>query len=285
MRSWYSALGKVVKGARVTGQTYHIKPRPAPADLRSEFTAPFGDHFTAPESPAEPSPQVDPDALREEAAKLIDEASADAAALLHEARARAASLIDEAQRHAGEIEAQAKAEGFNQGVGDGRAAASAEMDDMLETMRGLIEMARAERHKIVEGAEPEIVRLSVTIAERILASHVALEPGTVIEMARSAITRLVNRETVTVRVNPADIEMMRSHRDQIMSMNDIDNMRIIEDQRVDRGGVVLETEAGTIDAKVSTQLREVRRLLAVDEPLSVAPSSERPLINPAAQAS
>ena len=64
---------------------------------------------------------------------------------------------------------------------------------------------------------------------------------------------------MTVRVNPADIETMREHREQLMSMNDIDNMRVIEDQRVDRGGVVIETEAGTIDAKISTQLREARR--------------------------
>jgi flagellar assembly protein FliH len=159
------------------------------------------------------------------------------------------------------------------------------MDQMLETMRGLIEMARIERHKIIEGAEPEIVRLSVTIAERILTQHVALEPNTVLEMTRSAIARLVSRETVTVRVNPADLEVMREHREQLMAMNDIDNLRIIEDQRVDRGGVLLETDAGTIDAKVSTQLREVRRLLAVDDALAVNPSSEPALINPPAQAS
>jgi flagellar assembly protein FliH len=159
------------------------------------------------------------------------------------------------------------------------------MDEMLATMRGLIEMARVERHKIIESAEPEIVRLSVAVAERILNAHVAQQPEAVLDMVRSAITRLVNRETVTVRVNPADIALMREHRDHLMAMNDIDNMRVIEDQRVDRGGVVIETDAGTIDAKISTQLREVRRLLAVEDPITVAPSNEPALINPPAQAS
>lgn len=235
--------------------------------------------------PAAAAPQVDLDAARAEAVRLIDTASADAEALLRDAQARALSLIDEANRRVADLEAAAKREGFEQGVSDGRAAAQAEMDQMLETMRGLIEMARIERHKIIEGAEPEIVRLSVTIAERILTQHVALEPNTVLEMTRSAIARLVSRETVTVRVNPADLEVMREHREQLMAMNDIDNLRIIEDQRVDRGGVLLETDAGTIDAKVSTQLREVRRLLAVDDALAVNPSSEPALINPPAQAS
>jgi flagellar assembly protein FliH len=283
-------MGRVVKGAKVAEQRYHIGPPSNPAP-RPEFDAPFDDdpifsemraHAVA-QTPA--TPGVNLDAVRAEAAQLIDEASADAEALLREAKARALALIDEANRRVAEIEAAAKRDGFDQGVSDGRAAAQAEMDQMLETMRGLIEMARIERHKIIEGAEPEILRLSVAIAERILTQHIALEPNTVLEMVRSAIARLVSRETVTVRVNPADIEAMREHREQLMSMNDIDNLRIIEDQRVDRGGVLLETDAGTIDAKVSTQLREVRRLLAVDDALAVNPSSEPALINPPAQAS
>lgn len=281
-------MGRVVKNAQVTGSAYMVRPPllappPPEADpVFDQFDEPiFGDAPMA--APVDETPDFD--ALRAEAAKIIDDASADAEALLRDAKERALELVQEAERRANELHETAKHDGFEQGVGDGRAAASAEMDEMLETMRGLIEMARAERHKIIEGAEPEIVRLSVSIAERILAQHIAVDHETVVEMTRSAVSRLVSRETVTVRVNPADIEAMRDHRDRIMSMNAIDNMRIIEDQRVDRGGVVLETEAGTIDAKVSTQLREVRRLLAVDDPLSVGPSSEPALINPPAQAS
>ena len=285
-------MGRVVKGAKVAEQRYHIGPPSIPAQ-RQDFATPYDDDpiFSEMHAPAaampvpHAAPGVDLDAVRAEAAQLIDNASADAEALLGDAKARAVSLLEEAERRVADIESQAKRDGFDQGVADGRAAAHAEMDEMLETMRGLIEMARIERHKIIEGAEPEILRLSVAIAERILAHHVAIEPSTALEMTRSAIARLVSRETVTVRVNPADLETMREHREQLMSMNDIDNLRIIEDQRVDRGGVLLETDAGTIDAKISTQLREVRRLLAVDDPLPVNPSSEPALINPPAQAS
>jgi flagellar assembly protein FliH len=283
-------LGRVVKGAQVTQQAYQIKP-PSLNGHRPSSPASFDDDpffaqmHAAPPSASQALPDVDMNAVRAEAAQLIDDASADAQRLLEEARARALALIDDAEQRAAQIEAAAKAAGFEQGVHDGRAAAQAEMDEMIETMRGLIDMARIERHKIIEGAEPEILRLSMAIAERILHAHVALDPATVLDMTRSAITRLVNRETVTVRVNPADIELMREHRDQLMTMNDIDNMRLIEDQRVDRGGVVIETEAGTIDAKIATQLREVRRLMAVEDPITVSPSSDAALINPPAQAS
>lgn len=288
-------MGRVVKGAQFTQQTYQVKPPSIPAP-RSSSAIPYDDAIFAgmhvPEASvalADVMPVVSTDdildAARAEAAKLIADAGADAQALIQNANERALALVDDAEARAAQIADDARSQGFEQGSSDGRAAAQAEMDEMLETMRGLVEMARVERHKIIEGAEPEIVRLSVAISERILNQHVALDTDAVLDMTRSAITRLVNRETVTVRVNPGDIATMRQHRDKLMAMNDIDNLRIIEDQRVDRGGVVIETDAGTIDAKISTQLREVRRLLAVEDALSVSESSEPAIINPPAQAS
>jgi flagellar biosynthesis/type III secretory pathway protein FliH len=279
-------MGRIVKGAYIAQKTYHVKP-PAIAPVRPQVVMSLDDpifaELAAPVPVASASDLID--AARAEAAKLITDATTDAQDLIDAAQQRAGTLVDDAQRRVGEIESDARAKGFEQGISDGRAAAQAEMDEMLETMRGLVEMARVERYKIIETAEPEIVRLSVAIAQRILNQHVALDQNAVLEMTRAAITRLVNRETVTVRVNPSDIQTMRQHRDKLMSMNDIDNMRVIEDQRVDRGGVVIETDAGTIDAKISTQLREVRRLLAVEDPISVSESAEPPIINAPAQAS
>jgi len=186
-------------------------------------------------------PAIDLEAVRAEAAELIDNASRDAENLIRDAQERAASMIADAQTRVAQIEKDAHDTGVKQGLSDGRASAQAEMEEMLETMRGLIEMARIERHKIIEQAEPEIVRLSTAIAERILHKQLSVEPATVLEMTRNAITRIVNRESVTVRVNPADIETMRENPDRLMLFNDIEHMRVIEDQRVDRGGVVIET--------------------------------------------
>jgi flagellar assembly protein FliH len=72
-------------------------------------------------------------------------------------------------------------------------------------------------------------------------------------------------------VNPADIEQMRAHRDELLALGDVKTLRVIEDQRVDRGGVILETDAGSVDAKISTQLTEVRKILHIVDDLVVLP--------------
>ncbi|MDQ6943677.1 MAG: FliH/SctL family protein, partial [Candidatus Eremiobacteraeota bacterium] len=203
---------------------------------------------------------------------VLDEAALGAESLLADAHDRARALIEDAAARADAIAQDARRRGHDEGFHAGREAADAEMNDMLVTMRGLLEMARVERHKLIEEAEPELVRLAIGIAERVLHQQVALDRGVVVEMAKTAIARLIERDSVTVRVNPADLERMREHRDELVALGDIRNLRLLEDKRVDRGGVVVETEAGTIDARVSTQLDEARKILHIEDDVIVEPA-------------
>jgi flagellar assembly protein FliH len=227
---------------------------------------PLAPAFDEPGEAIEPAaPAVDLEALRAEADALLVKARAEADALVLEARAQAQLATGQAQARVAEIEAESHARGFESGEKAGRAAADAEMEDMLETMRGLIDVARTERVKLLENAEPELVRLATEIAERVVHQHVSVEPESVVTMTRQALQRLIAREKVTVRVNPADVETLRNHREALLNSHDVESVRVVEDQRVDRGGVLIETESGTIDAKVSSQLREARRVLRVEE--------------------
>lgn len=284
-------MGRIVKGANFAQSRYVVAVPTSYSEAASSNGNGNGNGHASIEpidfepvaiDAAPEAPRVDWNGVRSEAAKLVELAHEDAQALIAQAQQRAIELISDAAANAQEIEDAARATGFESGQADGQAAAGAEVEEMLATMRGLVDVARAERHKIIAGAEPEILRLAMLLAEKIVHQQISLDPGVVVSMARAAIARLVNRETVTVRVNPADIETVRDHKDRMMANTDVEHLRVVEDQRVDRGGVVMETESGTIDAKIATQIREARRVLQVeDEPIPVAPSEDASLLPPA----
>jgi len=124
----------------------------------------------------------------------------------------------------------------------------------------------------MESAEPELVRLAVGIAERVLHQQIA---STVASLSRWPAWRsraLSKKESVTVRVNPGDLERMKEHRDELLNSGEIKNFRVVEDQRVDRGGVVVETDGGTIDARISTQVNEAKRVLHIEDEVIVSPA-------------
>ena len=283
-------MGRVVKNARVNAQRYQVSVP------RVEHPYPEGDeesgylpaHVAEPEFMELPSPQsppIDVDAIAKQARDLIDSAEEYAKALLKNAFERASQLLADAGERGdalvGAVQAEAKAAGH----AEGSAAADREMSDMMATMRNLVDMARVERHKLIETAEPELVRLAVGIAERVLHQQIALDRGVVVEMAKVAIGRLVEKESVTVRVNPGDLERMREHRDELLNNGEIKNFRIVEDQRVDRGGVVVETDGGTIDARISTQVNEAKRVLHIEDDVIVQPADARESSLRAARAS
>jgi flagellar assembly protein FliH len=272
-------LGKVVKGAGSSEARYTIAvpevertvvhgiPEATSYEDDYGFNAyaretPAGGGMGQPQAP--PTPQIDFEALQSEAEAIIDGAQRDAEALLADAHSRARAMIDDAGARAEQIAEQARRAAHDAGHAAGTQAAEREMSELLATMRNLIEMARAERHKIIESAEPELVKLAMGIAERVLHQQIALDRNVVVEMAKVAISRLIDRDSVTVRVNPSDLERMREHREDVLAMGDVKNVRIIEDQRVDRGGVVVETDAGSVDARVHTQLAEVKKVLHIE---------------------
>jgi flagellar assembly protein FliH len=284
-------MGRVVKGVHLRVERYQLVApeiaappveKPAAGDLESPDVFGFGDESLLLDGPlggvpAEPS--VDVEAIRAQAEALVEDAARNAEQLLADAHSRARSLVEDAAARADTIAQEARKRGHDEGFQAGRDAADREMNDMLVTMRGLLEMGRAERHKLIEDAEPELVRLALGIAERVLHQQIALDRGVVIEMAKVAIARLIERDTVTVRVNPADLERMREHRDELIAIGDIRNLRVVEDQRVGRGGVVVDTEAGTIDARIATQLDEARKILHIEDDVIVEPApAELPLL-------
>ena len=283
-------MGRVVKNARVNTQRYQLSvprvDRPYETDDDAMFApAPVDEPIDAYELPSPQPPPIDLDQIAAQARELIDTAETFAKKIVQDAFARATQLLTEAGQRGDELVESVQAQALAAGHAEGTAAADTEMSDMMATMRNLVEMARVERHKLMESAEPELVRLAVGIAERVLHQQIALDRGVVVEMAKVAIARLVEKESITVRVNPGDLERMKEHRDELLDSGELKNFRIIEDQRVDRGGVVVETDGGTIDARVSTQVAEAKRVLHIEDEVIVAPADARDSTLRAARAS
>lgn len=287
-------MGKIVKSARFVDAKYVVEvPRAeqlveieAPRELDERPTV----HVTAPSTNGHtdhitlPAPQesVNWQQLRTDAEAIVDRAAGDAESLIRQAESNALELMGAARARIAKLESDAREAGREQGYAAGKTAAEDELAPVITTIRELIESVRAQRGAVIASAEPELARLAMAIAERVVHSELQTNQNVIVENVRQALTRLVSREVVTLRVNPVDLDTIRHHRDEIVAAGDVEHLRIVEDQRVDRGGVIVETDAGTIDSKISTQLREARRAILSDDDIALG---EPEMISSPAQAS
>ncbi len=70
--------------------------------------------------------------------------------------------------------------------------------------------------------------------------------------------RVKDRDRIDIRVNFADLDMTTAHKDELIRMMEsLKKVNIYEDSRVDRGGCIIDTDVGAIDARISTQLDAV----------------------------
>ena len=177
---------------------------------------------------------------------------------LDDAHAQGAAIIKQAQLDAVETKNRAGEEGFR--VGLERAAVQA--TEATQAIIALTQEASEQKWKFINGAEENIVELALDIAEKLVAEHVKLNPKTVTNIAKKALLLAVEREHIVIRVNAEDLEVMKAAKEDLMcAMDGIQKIELIADRRIKRGGCVLETNAGNIDAGIESQLNEVKQSL------------------------
>ncbi len=107
------------------------------------------------------------------------------------------------------------------------------------------------------------VELALALAEKILGTALEVDPSLVASVVTGALRRVVDREGVVLDVNPADVELVRAATDRIASeLGALPRLEVAGERRVGRGGCVVRTREGEIDARLETQLAARRRAAA-----------------------
>jgi flagellar assembly protein FliH len=175
------------------------------------------------------------------------------------------SPLAAAQAEADAIRAAAKAEGHADGLSAGLEEGRAQLAAAL----GALEAAHAEvlalREATAEAVERDAVELAVALAEKIVAGTLDAEPERVLDVVRGALRRLSERRRVTVLVHPDDLELVRSASERLAAeLGGIEHCEVQAERRLSRGGVVVRTDEGQIDATIETQLARARELVAAE---------------------
>jgi flagellar biosynthesis/type III secretory pathway protein FliH len=178
-------------------------------------------------------------------APLVD-ARARAAALVAEAEARAAALVSGAEA----VREAARREGERAGREAGLAQASA-----------TIAAAAAAAARREAAAESDLRRLAVRIAEKLLGRELALSPGAVVDVVRAALAEAAGRRELLVRVHPEDLEAVAAARARLAAALAPATLAVRADPGVSRGGCLVDTEVGTIDARLEVQLAAIEQAL------------------------
>jgi flagellar assembly protein FliH len=159
-------------------------------------------------------------------------------------------------------------EGQKEGYENGKNAALTEYQQNLETLQGEFErlfMSIGAEHMSVLGDLQESIEKVVMILCRKICGEITEKYSDVVaKSVRMAFAELGTESKLVLRLNPEDVDWIEAqiHSLKPENLNNQASLAILADESLERGGCVLETEAGTIDANIKRLWNSIEKAIS-----------------------
>ncbi|WP_332310661.1 FliH/SctL family protein [Alkalibacter mobilis] len=187
--------------------------------------------------------------------QIEEELSVKREELLKEARAQAETIKDAARR---ESVVEGYNEGFQRGFEDGRI----ETESMRKNAIKLLDEAEKKVKDYFIENEKRIIQLSVNIAEKIIHHKIDHHAENVMQLAKPVLQEYGKTQTVIITCNPNNTDFIKGHLNEIEKMCPNAHILILEDEQLEKNGVVVENESQITDLQIKKQLQRFLELAA-----------------------
>jgi flagellar assembly protein FliH len=205
--------------------------------------------------------------------KLITELRQQGAQL----RSRLAFLQKELPKKEASAREAGREEGLTQGAAEARQLAQAETGQKIAQLQNnfsaVLKSLEKQKDQFFRNAEEMSLEIIRQMVQMILHREISTDPQTVISTLQAALKYTSERTSVTIKVNPRDYQTVAGQQSFWLPINSqLKNVQVVEDERVDAGGCLIDTGAGTVDARIGSQFQKLQEVL--EHTFSKAASSE-----------
>ncbi|MGA7178557.1 MAG: FliH/SctL family protein [Thiobacillaceae bacterium] len=165
--------------------------------------------------------------------------------------ARSARLLLETTR----IREEARAEGIKLGREDGRREAQADCQRIKELATSYGQALDTLDFRVAD----MVLDLALEVARHVIAGELTAKPERVMDVIQLALKQMIDTtREARLLLNPEDAALVRPHLEEVLDKN---RLRIVEDGHIVRGGCLIETPQGDLDATLQSRWREVVKVL------------------------
>ncbi len=159
-----------------------------------------------------------------------------------------------------QIEKTAYESGFRQGEKAGMAIAEKKIEASLRRYsEAILEIGRL-RSRLYLQVEREVVKLAVEVAKKIVHREIQADREIIQTLVKVALSHVAEKSAVTVHLHPVDYAYILEHRAELSAgAEDEREVALLADKSIERGGCLIQTECGDVDARIEEEFREVER--------------------------
>lgn len=201
-----------------------------------------------------------------------------ASKIIEDAKLEAERIIQEANVEKENIKATAHQDGYKEGHEHGFMEGQNEVNRLVERVHKIVESVMVRREEILCETEQQIVELVLLMTRKVVKIISENQKTVVLSNVLAALKKIRTRGNITLRVNTEDLKLTTAHVDEfIKRIENVNGISVIEDSSVDRGGCIVETDFGAIDARISSQLAELESKIMEISPVKSVSKSDATL--------
>jgi flagellar assembly protein FliH len=200
---------------------------------------------------------------RKNAYDVVEQARWEAQDLIQKAKEEAEKEVQSLKDHAAiEGRHEGMETGKLEGIEIGRQEGQKAYSEAIQKWSGTLEATLVQRQQLLGEMQPLLVELVGEALHQCLKRKAESDQQMVVDMVREALRKAQDRVHLKLHLNPADVEEVRGQSENLKLTVGAGHLEMVPDARVERGGCVLETEAGSVDARIGSVVGQVKDSLA-----------------------
>lgn len=108
--------------------------------------------------------------------------------------------------------------------------------------------------------EKIVIELSFLISELLIKKEVERD-SIIVENLKNALRKILGANQILIKLNPSDLSKMNEDSNSLFAETGLSKLRFEASDTVEIGGCLIETDIGSVDARISTQLFELKKSL------------------------
>lgn len=162
--------------------------------------------------------------------------------------------------------AAARQEGYKDGYRDGLVALEGFKQSFAQQataqVGALLKSFDTQFQDLDQRIAEAVARTAVQLARQVLRSEIETNPQLVAQVAAEAVGAvLLSARHITVHVNPQDLPLVAEGAEEVLKAR---GARLVGDPAIERGGVLVDSDLGAIDARIAARWTQAAQALGHD---------------------
>lgn len=152
--------------------------------------------------------------------------------------------------------------GYNEGLAAGYKQGAEKLGEEMRRLQDLLASVEEAIKDFGQSTSEELLNLSLEISKQILRQALKARPELLLPIVRNVMESIPQHsQHPHLRMHPEDAELVKMHMQTEISLG---GWKIVDDQRIERGGCRIETTAAEIDATLANRWERLAAALGKD---------------------